>query len=151
MIIALVRHADAGKRGSQPDAERALTARGLAQAGALVKQLAALKLERILSSPYVRCRQTVEPLAAARGLRVEAAEVLAEGHGPRELMALMTELAPAGAALCSHGDVIGGLVNVLQDLRLIRRDQASLAKASSWLLDIREGEIAGARYLPPPG
>lgn len=150
MLIALVRHADAGKRGFQPDDQRSLTERGLAQAAALVEQLASLKLERVLSSPYLRCRQTVQPLASARGLTVEAAAVLAEGHGPEELIPLLIELAPGGAALCSHGDVIGGLVDRLLDLGLIKREEASLAKASSWLLDVREGAIAGARYLPPP-
>ena len=34
---------------------------------------------RVISSPYVRCIQTVEPLAAAMGLVVESSDAFAEG------------------------------------------------------------------------
>jgi phosphohistidine phosphatase SixA len=149
-LIALVRHADAGRRGTVDDAERALSELGSAQAKGVVEQLAEVSLARVLSSPYVRCRQTVEPLAAARGLPVEDLEALAEGHSAAEVLALLPELAPAGAALCSHGDVIGDVVGVLVELGLVQRDGARWAKGSTWLLELDGPRLTSARYLAPP-
>ena len=70
MIVYLVRHARAGKRGEWEgdDRLRPLDERGVRQAQGLVEQLSGRELRRILSSPYVRCVQSVEPLAEARGL-----------------------------------------------------------------------------------
>lgn len=48
----------------------ALDHRGQAQARALAERFAAIRLTAIYSSPLERCRQTVEPLAAAQRLRV---------------------------------------------------------------------------------
>src|SRR6266508_3359874 len=64
---ALVRHADAGNKRdwSGPDAERPLSEEGWEQAAGLVDLLAGLRIERLLTSPLLRCRQTLEPLAAA--------------------------------------------------------------------------------------
>lgn len=88
-MIALVRHADAGKRGGGTDCSRQLSSVGREQADNLVEQLAGFSPARILSSPYLRCRQSVEPLAAARGLPVEDEEALAEGHAAAEVFDLM--------------------------------------------------------------
>jgi phosphohistidine phosphatase SixA len=149
-LIALVRHADGGSRGTVDDAERPLSGLGREQAKGLVGQLVEVPLARVLSSPYVRCQQTVEPLAAARGLPVEDVDALAEGHSAAEVLALLPELASAGAALCSHGDVIGDVVGVLVELGLVQRDGARWAKGSTWLLELDGSNLVGARYLPPP-
>ena len=84
MIVYLVRHARAGHRATwqgEDDSLRPLDERGRRQADALVAQLADREFARILSSPFARCVQTVEPLAEARGLPVEAVDSLAEGAG----------------------------------------------------------------------
>ncbi len=47
-----------------------LDERGRAQAAALVDRLAPLPLAAVVSSPLQRCRETVAPLAEARGLEV---------------------------------------------------------------------------------
>jgi 8-oxo-dGTP diphosphatase len=148
-MIALVRHAAAGERRAGDDEVRPLTAKGRAQAANLVGQLASLPLARILSSPYLRCVQTVEPLAKARGLRVEEADALGEGGRAADVLRLMGRLAPAGAALCSHGDVIGALVEELVDRRLLAPDQARYSKGSTWLLEMDGSAVTSARYLPP--
>ena len=72
--LLLIRHCES--TGLQPDAP--LTARGEAQARALADRLAPLAPDLIVSSPFRRARQTVEPLAATRGLAVEIDERLAE-------------------------------------------------------------------------
>ena len=55
-----------------------LDAAGLTQASALVGRLAGVPVAAVVSSPLQRCRQTVAPLAAARGLSVVTEGRLAE-------------------------------------------------------------------------
>ena len=66
-----------------------------------------LDVRRVVSSPYVRCVETVEPLAAALGVPVEEDDRLAEGAGgsAREL------LGEDGVVWCTHGDVVEALVD----------------------------------------
>jgi 8-oxo-dGTP diphosphatase len=150
-LIALVRHAAAGVRKPGPgDEARPLSATGLAQAAGLVRQLEAVELARVLSSPFTRCRQTVEPLASARTLTVEDLEALAEGHSAEELLRLLPELAPVGAALCSHGDVIAGVIDSLVEAGLVTPGRARYPKGSTWLLNLDGGRVVSARYLAPP-
>lgn len=103
MTSVLLRHASAGDREDWygPDLLRPLDSRGRRQAAELVELLRPYGLRRILSSPYVRCLETVEPLGAALGLPVEEDERLTEGAGPgaREL------LQEDGVLACTHGDV----------------------------------------------
>ena len=66
-------------------------------------------VERVLSSPFVRCVQTVEPLAVARGLDVETTEVLADGAGADGVHRLLEELAGSPVVLCVHGGEIAVL------------------------------------------
>jgi len=60
------------------DPLRPLDERGRQGALSLVGLLADYPIERILSSPYDRCGQTVEPLACAGGLAIELRDELAE-------------------------------------------------------------------------
>ena len=144
MAVLVVRHAKAGDRDRWDgrDEARPLTPDGLAQAEALVEQLADVKVDRILSSPYLRCTQTVAPLAVARGLTVEVTEDLAEGAGP---MARGLVAAGGDVVLCTHGDVMW---EILAGLDLA--DGAPMKKGSTWVLDVQGGRVVDARYLPPP-
>ena len=67
--------------------------------------LAGVEIQRIVSSPYLRCVQTVEPLARALELAVEQTPELAEEHqhdqGPSLLAALLSE----DAVACVHGGI----------------------------------------------
>jgi 8-oxo-(d)GTP phosphatase len=143
VAVLLVRHAEAGDRDTWdgPDDLRPLTAEGDVQAQGLVGALGPFDVTRVLSSPYVRCSQTVAPLAAARGLTVEPWEDLAEGEG-RAALALARCLlgAPGYTVLCTHGDVVE---EVLDGLGVRREDETR--KGATWALD-----EAGAQYLPPP-
>jgi phosphohistidine phosphatase SixA len=102
MTVILLRHARAGKRDEWEgdDRLRPLDKRGRAQAAALVDELRALGVRRAVSSPYVRCVQTVEPL----GLPVELDERLAEGASRADALALLSSLDDAVA--CTHGDIV---------------------------------------------
>ena len=72
----------------------------------LVTKLEPYAVARILSSPFVRCVQTVEPLATARGLEIETTDVLADGAGPDGVRRLLGELAGSPVVLCGHGGEI---------------------------------------------
>jgi len=143
MAVLLVRHAEAGDRDAWdgPDDLRPLTAEGGVQAQGMDAALAAFDVTRVLSSPYVRCSQTVAPLAAARGLTVEPCDDLAEGEG-RAALALARSLlgAPGYTVLCTHGDVVE---EVLDGTGVRREDDTR--KGATWALD-----QAGAQCLPPP-
>ena len=81
--LLLVRHAHAyaRKEWSGEDRSRPLSDNGLRQAEGLIAVFGNFpRLARVLSSPYLRCVQTVEPLAQAHHLEVEPAEDLAEGQ-----------------------------------------------------------------------
>jgi phosphohistidine phosphatase SixA len=104
--VVLLRHASAGDREkwTGDDRLRPLDKRGRKQAAALRDELLRLGVTRVLSSAYVRCVQTVEPL----GLEIELDERLAEG-APRD--ATLELLAEAeGAVACTHGDVIENVI-----------------------------------------
>src|SRR5947209_8335702 len=105
----LIRHAHAGSRerwAGRDDRLRPLSKKGRRQAEGLVRSLHTIPLERVLSSPYRRCVETVEPLARARDLRIEETDALAEGAGLEAVLALLRELAGRPSALCTHGDVM---------------------------------------------
>ena len=71
--------------------------------------LADVEVRRIVSSPYLRCVQTVEPLAAALGLEIEhAPELGAERHGP-DGPALLASLVGEHAVVCVHGGIEAAL------------------------------------------
>jgi 8-oxo-dGTP diphosphatase len=104
--VVLLRHASAGDREKWDgdDRVRPLDKRGRKQAEALRDRLLALGVTRVLSSPYVRCAQTVEPL----GLEIELDERLAEGAPSEETLELLAEA--DGAVACTHGDVIENVI-----------------------------------------
>lgn len=105
MSVLLLRHARAGERAAWTgdDRLRPLDERGLRQALAL-RDLAQRAIGRIVSSPYRRCVETVEPLAEALGIPIELDDRLAEGASTQLALALLGEL--DGGLACTHGDVI---------------------------------------------
>jgi 8-oxo-dGTP diphosphatase len=107
LAIVLLRHGDARDRKTWPgdDRLRPLNMRGAEQARRLIEPLRKLGPTRIVSSPYTRCIETVEPLAAAMKLAVKQSAALAEGAAPEEAMALLDKAAP-GTVACTHGDVV---------------------------------------------
>lgn len=148
----LVRHAKAGSRSEwrKGDHFRPLSDEGKRQAEGLVSMLDGSPLERLISSPHVRCVQTLQPLAAARGLTVEESEDLAEGAGPARALAFLAEVSGKPAALCSHGDVIGEVLLHLSAEGLELPSPPPLRKGSTWVLETEGDGFVGARYLPPP-
>jgi 8-oxo-dGTP diphosphatase len=150
--IYLLRHAKAGRRDiwEGPDALRPLTKAGRRQAEALVPVLEG-SMARIISSPYLRCVQTVEPLAEARGLRIETNEALAEGAPVEGALELGLAAAKSGpAVLCTHGDVMAFALEELLAAGAALAGPLELKKGSTWILDVQAGRYVRGRYVPPP-
>ena len=112
------------------------------------KLLAHFDISRLYTSPYVRCVQTLEPLAAHFGLAIEPDEGLTEGADWANALKLV-EQAKQPIVFCSHGDVIGDLMHHLA-MRGVPLDDDRIEKGSTWVLRVEDGEVVKARYLPPP-
>jgi broad specificity phosphatase PhoE len=152
VTVYLVRHAKAGSRKAWTgdDELRPLSKAGKAQARALAKRLAGDGITRVLSSPYVRCRQTVEPLVEGRGVPVEPSDALREGASLPDSLRLVEKVAGENAVLCTHGDVLGNLLMHFAELGVdLQTDQVE--KGSVWALQLDDGEVRSATYHPPPG
>lgn len=148
----LVRHGSAGDRhgwGGR-DQERPLTDKGLAQAEALAAELSEVGISRLLSSPYLRCVQTLEPLAKRLGLVVETTDALAEGAGISSIARLLDEVAGTTTVLCSHGDVIPDTLSRLQGLGVRFLSPYECKKGSTWVVGHDGKEFTDALYVPPP-
>jgi phosphohistidine phosphatase SixA len=150
--IYLVRHAKAGKREDWEgdDALRPLSPAGRRQAELLADTFARLPPGRLLSSPYVRCVETLEPTADRVGAHVEHVAALAEGGAYEDVLDLIAD-APANSVLCSHGDVIPAVMSALERRGVAIRTAPEWRKASTWVLEREpDGRISAAAAWPPP-
>lgn len=113
-------------------------------------ELAEVGAKRLVTSPFLRCRQTLEPLGRTLGLAVEADDRLAEGRGFEGALDLAEELRGSPAVVCSHGDVIPDLLDALGRRGMRTKDEPRWQKASTWVLKRDGSTFTKARYLPPP-
>lgn len=156
MRIIVVRHGQAEpKKGwVGADADRPLVARGRRQADRLSKVIGADRPSRVISSPALRCVQTVRPLADERSLDVELSERLStdSGHAAVELcrQLLSSGAADSTVVLCTHREV---LVEMLPQMS--RQSSRKLAhrppgaKGGAWILWFRAHKLAKVDYRPP--
>jgi phosphohistidine phosphatase SixA len=135
VTVLLIRHAYAGDPAAWEgdDRERPVDEHGRQESDALVDVLADFPLDRIVSSPYARCVQTVEPLAEARGLGIELDDRLGADR-LEDVPEVLEGLRRANAAVCTHGELpwLG--------LRKFK-------KGATWVLD---DELEPVRYIKPP-
>jgi 8-oxo-dGTP diphosphatase len=166
MALLVLRHAHALNRldWDEPDELRPLSDKGLRQAAALDGSLDPQRIVRVVSSPALRCRQTVEPLAAKAAVDVEEDDSLEEGQPGADALqqwSLVAAAAPAGDVLvCSHGDVIEGAVAELAHRGIDVGPKPRCQKGSTWIVEVdpaSEGAdprsadvVSRASYLPPP-
>ena len=122
---------------------------------ALARLLGGEPIGRTVSSPYVRCRETVAPLAEGMGLLVQDADGLTEGAPLSEALRLLDKVTDKPTVLCTHGDVIGDLLYHFdsQHVRLDAGDDAApselrFPKGSTWVLDVEDGQVVRGQYLP---
>lgn len=150
--LRLLRHATAGDRSKWTghDPHRALTKKGKRQSEAIAESLRDVGIERILSSPYDRCVQSVEPLAALIKAKIEIHDALAEEADIDASYALIDGLVGSNAVICSHGDVIPALVNRMMWAGLSLTSRFFCSKGSIWEVEVDGGKYTTGHYVPPP-
>jgi len=143
MPLLVVRHARAGRRSAYKgdDIERPLSPRGREQAEHLVPLLGTYRPRRVLSSPALRCFETVRPLADSLGLPIESVGELGEGNGPAALH-LLERMAGETAVLCTHRDVATELLEALAaDRTRKERHRLRLLKGEVWVVQYTEARL----------
>lgn len=171
--IELVRHAKAQSRDrwwGRPDRERPLTRSGRAQARSLAADLADPRVVRIISSPFQRCVQTVQPLAGKLGLTVETDDALGEaatvpvldgrdawvasawlgGRAFALLERLVRECAGQSAVLCSHGDVIPAVMATLVGRDGLQISDVRCRTGGRFRLTFTGLACTATKSFPPP-
>ena len=140
----LVRHAKAADRTrfEGRDRDRPLVRRGREQAARLAAALAPERPALVAASPWLRCRQTAAPLAAALGLGVELDDRL--GYDAPDLDGWVRSTArdhPGQAVVgVSHGDLV--------PMYLLRAGALSAPPryrtGSMFRLQVRDGRLLAA-------
>jgi phosphohistidine phosphatase SixA len=148
--LILVRHADAGDREAfvGEDLTRPLSAEGRRQAALIAERLAAMPFAHLLSSPAIRCTETLEPLAAMTGLELVVCDALVEGADPNAALAELLELSPRRGAVvvaCSHGDVLGSIIEGLVTQEVPHKGRPRLPKCAS--VEVSLGEDGTPVFL----
>ena len=146
--VVVLRHAVARARSgwSGDDRLRPLLKTGMVQADRLVPLLAAYDVSRVVSSPSIRCMQTVEPYVATTGYEIESRRRLTEEDASAKgIGAIVEELMSEeqGAVLCTHRPV---LPIVYDAIGLSQRQRSSaveppLEPAEAIVLHVRKGRV----------
>lgn len=154
MQLYIVRHGAAGDSAEWqgPDKDRPLTKRGKQVTAQVADRLAELgvKPDAIISSPYVRARQTADILA--RGLhdtdRLESDARLVPGFGIADLMSLLTDYSDAGSLMIvGHEPDLGQVI-----CELIGAERLKMRKGSVALVDLPDPHTARGQlqWVAPP-
>ena len=148
----LIRHADAGSRAAWVghDDWRGLTDLGCAQAVEAAARLRGLPILRVLSSPALRCRQTVVPLARELSLDIESCWQLGATVELRHLLRFLGEDETESAVLCTHRETLQMLFAHLAEVEAARADRVTpMSMAAAWILYGTVGRDAvRLDYLP---
>jgi len=128
------------------DIERPLSPKGHQQAADLAALFDQSEITRVLSSPAVRCVQTVAPLAQSHNLEVDTHDDLWETAQSSHTMALLNQANEPGLAICSHGNTIPPIIEQMA------RDGAQIRgrgceKASVWVVERAESKWERATYV----
>jgi len=151
--VHLIRHAKAKNRmeWTEPDDRRPLTKRGRGEAVALAQRLEVDAPGRLVSSPFLRCTQTLEPLALTLDLPIETTDLLAEGADGSAALDLMTMLARTDSiACCTHGDVLYDVMRAVTTSGVRLDGPLDVPVASTWVLEIDDARVVGGAFVEQP-
>jgi phosphohistidine phosphatase SixA len=128
-----------------------LSTKGQKQAQELVATFKPFTISDIYSSSYLRCVQTVEPLARALRLKVKSSPSLEEGHGLEGLIEFLGDRSLDRLVLSTHGDIVWELVEDLVGREVIRAGEGGFEKGATWVLEVDDHGVAErARYIAAP-
>lgn len=150
MQLILFRHGIAETRGGDmPDAERALTDKGIKRTRAAAKGLATLydPPEVIWTSPKRRARETADLLGEAFDQHPESWDLLGDGDAS-DLQKALRKCDPSSVILVGHEPTFSELVELLcyGDIH----GWTDLKKAGCAVLDLDPGHSATLQALLPP-
>jgi len=151
VTVILVRHAWAGDPAAWTgdDLLRPLDERGRRQAQALIPLLRRAAPARLLSSPAVRCADTLRPYADDAGLPVELDDALTEERSDEGVALVGRLLDGPAVAVCTHGTVVEAVIEAHVPKARRPHDPDS-PKGSAWELSGALGAVTDAHYIPPP-
>ena len=160
MKLYILRHGIAvepGTSGYENDADRPITPEGerkLRQIGEAMEALE-LSFDLILSSPYLRARQTAEVVAEVlkAGKKLELSEVLTPGGSTKKLVELLNRQAPRpeSVLLVGHEPYLSGLISLLvsgKEAFTVVMKKGGLCKLSTDSL--KHGHCATLEWLLTP-
>jgi phosphohistidine phosphatase len=160
MELYILRHAIAvarGTEGARQDSDRPLTDKGASKLRRVVRGMNALGLsfDLILTSPYLRARQTAEIVAQAMDAeeKLERSRHLAPDGDPRALIAEIASRSAASASILvvGHEPSLSQLISVLvsgDERTLLTMKKAGLCKLVAQTL--RYGRCASLEWLLAP-
>ncbi len=151
MTLYIVRHAKAGKRSEWdgPDALRPLSDKGWEQSHAIAETLIDLKPSALISSPAVRCMQTLEPLGKATKIKIVTDQRLFENGDVVEMIELLED-ARDSTVISSHGDMIPEAIKLLQRRGMEIGSKPDWRKASIWVVERTKNGFTSAVVMAPP-
>lgn len=121
--IIVLRHGKATLRSDwkKGEATRPLLPVGEKQAKALVGMLSAFGVKKVISSPWKRCRTTVEPFAASKKYPVLERTQISEfgnSNGPQRTAKLISKLVaePIATVVCSHRPALPTILTTIATL-----------------------------------
>jgi len=160
MNLYILRHGIAvepGSPGYAKDADRPLTPEGERKLRQVAQAMEALELsfDLILSSPYLRVRQTAE--SVAEGLkarkRLELTDSLTPGGSTKKLIELLNRLEPSpeSVLLVGHEPYLSGLISLLvsgKEAFAVTMKKGGLCKLS--IESLQHGRCASLDWLLTP-
>jgi 8-oxo-dGTP diphosphatase len=156
--LIILRHTKALERGDwdEADSQRTLSESGFDQAQLLIKHLEPFSIDELYTSDYIRCVQTVTPLAHARGLAITEVPSLNEetfnSDSERSIsFANAVKQDEKNILICSHNPVIPTMVRGILNTKLKNKDLIKLEPGDAWIVHRLHGEIIGLDYLSISG
>jgi len=173
-VVELVRHAKAYPREQwwgKAERERPLTKSGFVQSRRLALLLHGQgPIDGCYSSPFVRCVQTLEPLAELVGVKIVLEPGLGEattlpvhdggdgwvvsawlgGRAVAIIDRVVSEHAGGRIVLCSHGDVIPAVMALLVGRDDVNLDDVRCRKGGRFTLEFDGAVCVDITASPPP-
>lgn len=152
--LIILRHTKALERGDWDDldSKRTLDEKGLQQAANLITHLAPFAIDEIYSSDYLRCVQTVSPLADVRNLRITEIPNLNEENfeiDPERSISFANAVKQdeKNILICSHNPVIPTMLRGILNTKLKNKDLIKLEPGDAWIVHRVRGEIVALDFL----
>jgi 8-oxo-dGTP diphosphatase len=142
----IVRHASAVPKGGGDDLRRPLDARGQRDAAALASLIACFAPHaRVLSSPALRCAQTVRPYAALAGVKIEETPDLRTDSGDSSATLIRTLVQESRPTIvCLHRENLRAVLGTAcAALGASAPADPRLRKGGFWVVHAAAGQLAG--------